>query len=105
MDKKKNKNYHQSLTKSLKAPAEAVEYLKAALDESDMPEVFLLALRNVAEAQGIAHLSNETDLNRENLYKMLSKNGNPTLSSLYMILDALGMKLSVEPKTEHQQAS
>jgi probable addiction module antidote protein len=105
MDKKKSKNYQDSLIESLKDPGEAVEYLKAALDESDMPEVFLLALRNVAEAQGIAHLSRETALNRENLYKMLSKNGNPTLSSLYIILDALGMKLTVESKTEHQKAS
>ena len=53
-----------------------VEYLKASLEEGDMPEVFLMALRNVAEARGISKLARNAHLNRENLYKMLSKEGN-----------------------------
>jgi probable addiction module antidote protein len=91
-------NYHEDLRERLKDPAYAVEYLEAALEESDMPAVFLLALRNVAEARGIARLARETKLNRENLYAMLSERGNPVLSSLSVILDALGMRLSVELK-------
>jgi len=51
-----------------------------------MPEVFLLALRNVAEARGVARIARETKLNRENLYAMLSERGNPVVSSLYAIL-------------------
>ena len=95
----KQPNYHEDLLERLKDPAYAVAYLEAALEESDMPAVFLLALRNVAEARGIARLARETKLNRENLYAMLSEHGNPVLSSLYVILDALGMKLSVELKS------
>jgi hypothetical protein len=34
---------------------------------------------------------------------MLSERGNPVLSSLYVILDALGMRLSVERKPEPDQ--
>jgi probable addiction module antidote protein len=89
-------HYHEDLRERLKDPAYAVEYLKAALN--DMPAVFLLALRNVAEARGIARLAQETKLNRENLYAMLSERGNPVLSSLSVIVDALGMRLSVERK-------
>lgn len=96
--KKGSASYHEDLIESLKDPEEAVGYLRAALEESDMPEVFLVALRNVAEARGISRLAQETHLNRENLYKMLSKQGNPELGSLYAILDALGLKLSVELK-------
>lgn len=97
-NKNKKTKYHDDLIESLKDTEEAVAYLKAALAESDMPEVFLLALRNVAEAKGFTQLARESNLNRENLYKLLSDNGNPELSSLYAILDALGLKLSVEVK-------
>jgi probable addiction module antidote protein len=60
-----------------------------------MPEVFLLALRNVAEAWGVARIGREAKLNRENLYAMPSEHGDPVLSSLYAILDALGIRLSI----------
>jgi len=91
--------YQDDLLARLKDPAYAVECLKAALEEHDLPAVFLLALRNVAEARGMARLARETKLNRENLYAMLSKRGNPVLSSLSVIVNALGMKLSVELKS------
>ena len=95
---KKRNNYEEDLIESLKDPQEAVAYLQAALEESDMPEVFLLALRRVAEARGISALAKEAHLNRENLYRLLSKEGNPELNSLYAILDALGLKFSIEYK-------
>ncbi len=96
---KNSVKYQEHLIESLKDPEQALEYLKAALEESDMPEVFLLALRNVAQARGIRQLAEETDLNRESLYRALSGKGNPELSSLWKILNALGLKLSVEPMT------
>jgi probable addiction module antidote protein len=95
---RKRPHYHEDLRERLKDPAYAAEYLEAALAERDMPAVFLRALRNVAEARGMARLARETKLNRENLYAMLSERGNSVLSSLHVILDALGMKLSVERK-------
>lgn len=94
----KSKSYQDDLMESLKEPGEAVEYLNAALHDGD-PEVFLLALRDVAEALGgVSALSKRTKLNRENLYRMLSKRGNPQLQSLSLLLEALGFKLSVEVK-------
>jgi probable addiction module antidote protein len=63
-----------------------------------MPGVFLLALRNVAEARGMQRLAKAAHLNRESLYRMLSRNGNPELRSLNALLDALGLRLSVETK-------
>ena len=80
-------------------PEEAVAYLNAALAEED-PEVFLLALRDVARTRegGLAALAETAQLNREHLYRMLSENGNPELRSLEALLDALGFRLSVELK-------
>ena len=96
--KKKNPTYHEDLIERLKDSEYAVEYLKAALEENDMPKVFLVALKNVAEARGISQLARDAHLNRANLYKALSKKGNPELGSLYAILNALGLKLSIELK-------
>jgi probable addiction module antidote protein len=42
-------------------------------------------------ACGMAHLSRETGLTRESLYKALSEDGNPRLSSLDAILRAMGL--------------
>ena len=58
---------------------------------------FLLALRNVAEAQGgIGALAKRTQLNREHLYRILSKNGNPGLDKIGAILNGLGFRLSIQ---------
>jgi probable addiction module antidote protein len=60
--------------------------------------VFLLALRDVAEARGISVLAGQAQLNRENLYRMLSESGNPQLGSLTAVLDALDLRLAVAVK-------
>ncbi|WP_455378077.1 addiction module antidote protein [Petrachloros mirabilis] len=92
---KKSTAYQQNLIESLRDTGEAEEYLNAALEEDD-PELFLLALRNVAEAQGgLGQLAEKANLNRESLYKMLSERGNPELRSLDALLHALGFRLSV----------
>lgn len=92
---KKNKPYQPQLIESLRNPREAEEYLNVALEEDD-PELFLLALRNVTEAQGgVARLAEKTKLNRESLYKMLSERGNPEFKSLDVLLHALGFRLAV----------
>lgn len=91
----KSKAYHAELIEDLRDPGEAEEYLNAALEEED-PELFLVALRNVAEAQGgVAQLAEKTKLNRESLYRMLSERGNPELKSLDVLLRALGFRLAV----------
>lgn len=92
---KKSNAYQPDLIENLRDVGEAEEYLNAALEEDD-PELFLLALRNVAEAQGgVAQLAEKAKLNRESLYKMLSERGNPELRSLDALLHALGFRLAV----------
>jgi|SRR5947209_3282359 len=91
------KSYVESLHKRLAAdPEEAAAYLDAALEDGD-PQVFLLALRDVAEARGITKLAAAANLNRESMYRMLSEQGNPRLSSLGALLNSLGLRLSVSP--------
>lgn len=96
--KKRLISYHDELMKALKDPNEALEYLNAALRDDD-PRVFLLAVKNVVEAQGgeMATLAKKAKLNRENLYRMLSEKGNPKLTSIISLLNVLGMDLAVQP--------
>lgn len=101
---KRSASYQDYLIESLKDPEEAAAYLDAALEEAE-PELFLLALRNVAEAQGgLLKLSRKTKLNRANLYRMLSRKGNPELFSLESLLEALGLRLAVEVRTGKKAA-
>lgn len=94
--KKKGLILKDDLAIRLEDPEFALEYLKAALDDSDEPRVFLLALRDIADVRGMSSLARISKLQRENLYRILSEKGNPELSSLASILNALGFKLSVE---------
>lgn len=89
--------YEVGLNEALADPIEAAAYLNAALEDGSQ-DVFLLALRDVANARGLTRLARETSLNRENMYRILSEKGNPQLASLRAMLDALGLKLAVEPK-------
>ncbi len=89
------KSYHESLIEDLKNPEEAAEYLNETLEGGDY-RLFLVALRNVAQAHGgLLRLSRISKLSRPNLYRMLSKTGRPEIRSLHQILKVLGLKLSV----------
>jgi len=50
-------------------------------------------------------LANATGLNRETLYRTLSEHGNPRLSSLGLIIEALGLRLSIESPADGPQAA
>ena len=93
----KTESYREQLLESLKNPDEAAHYLNACLEDEDA-RVFLLALRDVADARGgIRALSRDAQLNRESLYRMLSKSGNPSLDSLAAVLNACELRLAVQP--------
>ena len=102
-EKKRLKNtsdYHQSLLNALADKTEAIAYLKVALAEYETDQdadVFMLALRNVAQAQGgIAKLAKRTELDRVHLYRILSSQGNPRFLTLDNILRTMGFRLSIE---------
>ncbi len=72
------------------------EYLTAALEDSN-PDVFLMAVRDVARARGMAQLARETGLGRESLYKALAPGAKPRYDTVLKLLHALGVKLSAAP--------
>ena len=79
----------------------AALYLGEALATRD-PAHFKIALGNLARARagGMKGLSEKTGLNREQLYRTLSKQGNPRPDTLDKILHALGLEFSVKALEE-----
>jgi probable addiction module antidote protein len=94
---KNTRPYEDYLQEILKDPKEAVAYLNVHLEDTapDSEKLFLMALRDVAKAYGVAEIAEKTELGRESLYKALSENGNPKLTTLRSLLKAMGLKLSV----------
>jgi probable addiction module antidote protein len=89
------KNHKADLLKRLRDPEYAAEYLAQVLAEKDSA-AFLIALRDVVEARGgVGALAGRVGLKRPSLYKILSKNGNPTLETLQEILKPFGLRVSV----------
>jgi probable addiction module antidote protein len=97
-------NYKADLMEDLKDLGYSSKYLSAAL--ADSPESFLVALRDVAEVhQGMSKVASTANLNRENLYRMLSKKGNPRLENLWSVLNAIGLRLLIEPAKKTRKNS
>lgn len=96
----KSIKFKKYLIESLKDPEEASVYLSVALEEFEKDgdvKAFLLALRDITEAQGgFSELAEKTNLNRQNLYRVLSGKGNPRISTLGGILNSLGFAFSIK---------
>ena len=71
-----------------------IEYLNAALEEGDS-KFFVKAVGDVARAKGMMKVARNTGLGRQNLYRSLSRGGNPRIGTLFRVLDALDIRLSV----------
>jgi probable addiction module antidote protein len=97
MKRKASISHDEAIIRRLrKDPDFAAEYLKAALEDEDEPRVLLIALRHLAQAQGIAKVAKAAGIERESLYRALSAHGNPRLSTLVAVTKAIGLKLTVE---------
>lgn len=84
-------------------PAFADDYLRAAMEQADQEggrEALLAALRQVAEAQGMAQVAERAGIQRESLYRALSPKGNPTLKTLVAVLEAAGLRLAITRRDE-----
>lgn len=90
-------SYQSYLIESLKDPVEAAAYMEAVL-ELDDPAALLVALRQVAKAHGMAEVARRADVGEKSLFRALSENGNPTISTLHKVLHAVGLRLCVTPE-------
>jgi probable addiction module antidote protein len=98
MKRKASISHDEAMIEELrKNPDFAVEYLRAALEDSDDPQLLLIALRRIAESRGgVAKVAKEAGIERESLYRALSAKGNPRLSTLVAVTRAVGLRLTVK---------
>ena len=101
MKKNPSVSHDEAIIRRLRKDSEfAVEYMRAALEEGDEEQdgaqVLLIALRQLAQAQGIAKVAKAAGIERESLYRALSARGNPRLSTLFAVTRAIGLRLTVE---------
>ena len=90
---KRTTSFRDELLADLADPQDAASYLNAAMEDSE--EMFLVALRDVAEAKQMAKVAEGAGVARESVYRMLTAKGNPTYSSLLGILHAVGLKIAI----------
>lgn len=72
-------------------------YLNDALESGDIDEI-KLAIGTVARAKGMSKVAEETGFGRESLYKSFSPETSPAFDTVRRVVDALGLKITVEPK-------
>jgi probable addiction module antidote protein len=68
------------------------EFLTASMEDPD-PDVFLMALRDVAKARGMAELARASGLGRESLYKALAPGAKPRYDTILKVMHGLGLGL------------
>lgn len=86
------------MAENINSKEEVFAYLEAAIEENDI-ETLLDVIGAIARSNGMVKIAKEVGLNRESLYKSLSRDGNPSFSTIIKVLDVLGYKLQVLPKS------
>lgn len=88
----------------LKSDADMVAYLEACMEEANDDAAYIAAaLGTIARARGMVQLAKDTGLTREGLYKALSQEGNPSLSTVLKVMKALGLKLTPSVDSRHEE--
>jgi len=72
------------------------EFLTASMEDPN-PDVFLMALRDVAKARGMAELARASGLGRESLYKALAPGAKPRYDTILKVIHGLGIGLLARP--------
>lgn len=80
----------------LESDEDVAEYLRQVIEDND-PAELAGALGAIARARGMAQLANDTGLSRESLYKSVSGERAPSSDTLFKVVRALRLKLSIEP--------
>lgn len=80
----------------LASPEAQAELLSDALESGDAGYI-ANALGVIARARGMTEVAKGAGVTREALYKTLSPEGDPKLSTLVGVLRSLGLKLSARP--------
>jgi probable addiction module antidote protein len=90
--------YDWDMADHINTEEDVYAYLEGALEENDF-ETLLDVIGAIARSKGMAAMAEKLGLNRESLYKSLSREGNPSFMTIAKVLDSLGYKLHITPKS------
>lgn len=96
MKKKKLKTTPYDPVDYLKNEEDMAAYMEAALEDGH-PTVVAMAVGNIARAKGMAKVAKDAGLSRATMYKSFGEGGNPEFATVLKVINALGLKLHVEP--------
>jgi probable addiction module antidote protein len=82
----------------LDSPEAIAAYIEAAFEEGDTA-LIAHALGVVARARGMSQIARDAGMTRDAVYKALSRDGNPTLSTLAKVMGAMGLQLTAKAMT------
>ena len=74
--------------------ADVAQYMRQVMEDGD-PALLGAALGGVARARGMSKLAKDTGLSRESLYRSLSGERAPSTDTLFKVMKALGLKLTI----------
>ena len=81
----------------LNSVEDVAAYLEATIEEDgDDSAAIKRALGNIARSQNFSEIARQAGMSREGLYKALSEDGNPSLTTIIKVSHALGLKLRFE---------
>jgi probable addiction module antidote protein len=90
--------YDWDMADHINTKEEVFAYLEGALEENDMETLFDV-IGAIVRSKGMAKIAQEAGLNRESLYKSLSRDGNPSFATIAKVVDILGYKIEIKQKT------
>ena len=82
--------------KYLTTPESQAYLLQDAIEEGN-PAYLADVLGIIARARGMTQVAKDAGVTREALYKALSPEGDPKLSTLFGVVKALGLKMTLTP--------
>lgn len=80
---------------ALDTPERIALYLEEVFEDGDA-SLIAAAIGDAARVHGMTKLASDTGLAREALYRALSAEGNPEFATILKVLDALGVKLTLQ---------
>lgn len=80
----------------LKTEDEITAYLDAVMEVGD-PALIAAALGDVARARNLSQLARDVGMSRQGLDKALSGDGNPSITTVVKVAQALGLRLTFKP--------
>ncbi|KQS55174.1 addiction module antitoxin [Brevundimonas sp. Leaf363] len=91
------KTYAYDAADFLDSPEAVEDYLIASFEDAAEygdPRIITKALGNVARAKGMTQMAQDAELSRTALYRALSEEGRPELSTIFKVMQALGLRLA-----------